>query len=118
MLREGGESSVLLTMPASTTPQGIIARVGLGEEVSLKILCSEEYLVEDWPLLDYHTLRNPWHKCHYKNEQSENDSLDFQYENDLSENDLLDCWYENGQSENDCQGCGHEKDQSENDILG
>ena len=118
MLREGDESSVLLEMPASTTSQGILARMGVGEEVSLKILCSEEYLVEDWPLLDYHTLRNPWHKCHYKNEQSENDSLDFQYENDLSENDLLDCWYENGQSENDCQGCGHEKDQSENDILG
>ena len=50
---------MLLTMPASTTPQGILARVGLGEEVSLKILCSEEYLVEDWPLLDYHTLRKP-----------------------------------------------------------
>ncbi len=56
----GGEAGhAVLEVLASTTPKGLMARLGLEEEevASLKILGSEEFLVEEWPLLDYHTLR-------------------------------------------------------------
>jgi hypothetical protein len=56
----GEGATTQLTLPSSATPQDVLARLAVGqEEASLKILCSEEFLVEDCPLLHYQTLRDP-----------------------------------------------------------
>jgi hypothetical protein len=61
VLREGGgDPTVVRLLAASANPREILRRLGVGQhEAGLKILCSEEFLVEDWPLLEYHTLRHP-----------------------------------------------------------
>ena len=61
VLREGGgDPTVLRLLATSANPREILRRLGVGQqEAGLKILCSEEFLVEDWPLLEYHTLRHP-----------------------------------------------------------